>query len=104
MTRALRCSPFCSLQLGDDPRRADVSSARRPRGASGSVGSHPRRRGGRPQPRTPVDAQTPAACPPIFVADVLDIGEGRLPRERWMLLQPDDVRESYIEQVLLQVA
>jgi hypothetical protein len=39
-----------------------------------------------------------------FVADVLDIGEGRLPRERWMLLQPDDVRESYIEQVLLQVA
>jgi hypothetical protein len=51
-----------------------------------------------------VDAQTPAACPPIFVADVLDIGEGRLPRERWMLLQPDDVRESYIEQVLLQVA
>ena len=38
-----------------------------------------------------------------FVAEMLDIGAGRLLQERWMLLQADDVRESYVEQVLQQV-
>jgi hypothetical protein len=39
-----------------------------------------------------------------FVAEVLDIGAGRLPQERWMVLQDDNVRESYVQQVLLQLA
>jgi len=39
-----------------------------------------------------------------FVAEVIDIGTGRLLQERWMLLQADDVRKSYIEEVLLQLA
>jgi hypothetical protein len=39
-----------------------------------------------------------------FVAEVLDIGTGQLPHERWMVLQDDNVRESYVQQVLLQLA
>ena len=38
-----------------------------------------------------------------FVAEVVDIGSGPL-QERWMLLQADEVRESYVEQVLLRHA
>jgi hypothetical protein len=38
-----------------------------------------------------------------FVAEVLDVGAGRLLQERWLLLQSDDVRESYVEHVQLQL-
>jgi hypothetical protein len=39
-----------------------------------------------------------------FVAEVLDMGGGRLHQERWMLLQEDDVRASYVEHVLTPLA